>query len=109
MTGSMGLMGLCDLSSLDLAWQIRHIPDVSNLDRYEKLALEHAEFTDLGPEEGIAAKIPGFRGLIAVGKTRASAKRELASALHEWISLALARGYGLPSVAKDRERSLIEH
>ena len=80
---------------------------VSNLDRYERLALELAEFTDLGPE-GVAAKIPGFRGLIAVGKTRVLARRELASALHEWISLALARGYGLPRVAKDNERSLIE-
>jgi hypothetical protein len=30
---------------------------VSNLDRYEGLALEFAEFTDLGPE-GVAAKIP---------------------------------------------------
>ena len=81
---------------------------MSNLDRYERLALEKAEFTDLGAE-GIAAKIPGFRGLIAIGKTQAAAKRELASALHDWISLALARGYGLPSVAKDRVRSLIEH
>jgi predicted RNase H-like HicB family nuclease len=81
---------------------------VSNLDRYERLALELAEFTDLGPAEGIAARIPQFRGLIAVGKTRSLAKRELASALHEWISLALARGYGLPRVAKDREESLIE-
>ena len=80
---------------------------MSNLDRYERLALRQAEFIDLG-EEGIAAKIPGFRGLIAVGKTQAVAKRELASALHEWISLALVRGYGLPSVVKDRARSLIE-
>jgi len=80
---------------------------VSSLDRYERLALEKAEFTELGGE-GVAAKIAGFRGLIVVGKTRAIAKRELASALHEWISLALARGYGLPSVAKDREASLIE-
>ena len=81
---------------------------MSNLDRYERLALKRAEFTDLGPSEGIAAKIPGFRGLVAAGKTRASAKRELVSALHEWISLALARGYGLPRVVKDRERSLVE-
>jgi hypothetical protein len=81
---------------------------VSNLDRYERLALELAEFTDLGSAEGVAARIPGFRGLIAVGKARSLAKRELASALHEWISLSLARGYGLPRVAKGRETSLIE-
>ena len=81
---------------------------MSNLDRYERLALELAEFTDLGAAEGVAARIPGFRGLIAVGKTRSLAKRELTSALHEWISLALARGYGLPRVAQDREKSLIE-
>jgi hypothetical protein len=68
---------------------------VSNLVRCERLALELAEFTDLGPE-GVAAKIPGFRGLIAVGKTRILAKRELASALHEWISLALRREKEIP-------------
>lgn len=80
---------------------------MSNLDRYERLALERAEFTDLGAE-GVAAKIPGFRGLIAVSRTQAVAKRALASALHDWISLALAGGYGLPNVAKYREKSLIE-
>lgn len=96
------------ISSLDPDHQIRHIPPVSELDRYERLALERAALTDLGPNEGVAAKIPGFRGLIAVGKTRALAKRALASALHDWISLALARGYGLPRVVEDRERSLIE-
>ena len=73
---------------------------------YERLALERAEFTDLGAE-GVAAKIPGFRGLIAVGQTQAVAKRALASALHDWISLPLARGYGLPNIAKYREKSLI--
>lgn len=104
----MGLIGLRVGSSLDPSQQILHIHSVSDLDRYERLALELAEFTDLGPTEGAAARIPGFRGLIAVGKTRSLAKRELASALHEWISLALARGYGLPRVAKDREKSLIE-
>jgi predicted RNase H-like HicB family nuclease len=103
-----GTYRLCAASRLDPIDQIRHIQAVSNLDRYERLALELAEFTDLGPAEGIAARVPGFRGLIAVGKTRSLAKRELASALHEWISLALARGYGLPRVAKDREESLIE-
>lgn len=87
-------------SSLDPIQQILHIHVVSDLDRYERLALELAEFTDLGPTEGVAARIPGFRGLVAVGKTRSLAKRELASALHEWISLALARGYGLPRVAR---------
>ena len=104
----MGLIGLRVGSSLDPSQQILHIHGVSDLDHYKRLALELAEFTDLGPTEGVAARIPGFRGLIAVGKTRSLAKRELASALHEWISLALARGYGLPRVAKDREKSLIE-
>jgi hypothetical protein len=82
---------------------------VSSLDRYEKLALKCAQFVDLGPAEGIAARIPGFRGLIAVGRSRAVAKRELAAALHEWVMLALARGYGLPRVVKDPQPSFIEH
>lgn len=56
----------------------------------------------LGEDEGYVARIPGFRGLLATGKSRKEALAELDDALADWIDLALKRGLGLPSV-KQRE------
>jgi predicted RNase H-like HicB family nuclease len=53
---------------------------------------------DLG-QEGFAANIPGFKGLLAVGATKKHAFTELESALEDWVSLALKRGMGLPALA----------
>lgn len=62
------------------------------------MALKLAVFMDLGRDEGWVAKIPGFKGLLAVGDSRRAALRELDSALEDWINLALKRGLGLPSL-----------
>ncbi len=53
----------------------------------------------LGGDEGYAATIPGFRGLIAVGGTKKAALIELESTLEDWVDLALKRGIGLPKLA----------
>ena len=66
------------------------------LNRYCKQALKLAEITFLGADEGYAARIPGFRGLIATGATKREILAELESALLDWINLALKRGLGLP-------------
>lgn len=58
--------------------------------------------TKLGGEEGYVARIPGFRGLLATGRTRKEAIADLQDALVDWIELALRRGAGLPAV-KHRE------
>ena len=66
------------------------------LNRYCQQALKLAEITSLGADEGYAARIPGFRGLIATGATKKETLAELESALLDWINLALKRGLGLP-------------
>ena len=58
--------------------------------------------TKLGGDEGYVARIPGFRGLLATGRTRKESIAELQDALVDWIELALRRGIGLPAV-KHRE------
>jgi len=83
---------------------------VDNLLKYRRMALKSAEIIDLGEEEGYAAKIPGFAGLLAVGSSKRAALSELGSALDDWMSLALKRGLGLPSVVssqKVRARAMI--
>lgn len=71
---------------------------VRTLDTYRRQALRIAEVTALGADEGYAARIPGFRGLLASGRTRKEALAELESALADWVDLALKRGLGLPAV-----------
>jgi predicted RNase H-like HicB family nuclease len=69
------------------------------MEKYRRQALKLAEVTFLGEEEGFAARIPGFRGLIATGETKRQALAELETALADWIDLALKRGLGLPPVS----------
>lgn len=61
-----------------------------------------ATVTKLGRDEGYVARIPGFRGLLATGRTRKESITELEDALVDWVELALRRGTGLPSI-KQRE------
>lgn len=85
-------------------------PIVDNLLKYRRMALKSAEIIDLGDDEGYAAKIPGFAGLLAVGSSKKAALSELGSALDDWMSLALKRGLGLPAIAapqKVRARTMV--
>ncbi|WP_139373459.1 type II toxin-antitoxin system HicB family antitoxin [Prosthecobacter debontii] len=80
---------------------------MDNLFKYQKMALKLAQVVDLGPE-GHAAKIPGFKGLLAVGKSKKEALTELESALADWVNLALKRGLGLPTLASAQEKSAVK-
>jgi len=79
---------------------------VDTLAAYRKDAMKRAVVTELGGEEGYAAKIPGFRGLVATGRTHREAVAELNDALLDWTKLALRRGIGLPSVKQPGARAL---
>jgi predicted RNase H-like HicB family nuclease len=79
---------------------------VDTLAGYRTQALKLAVVTELGANEGFVARIPGFRGLIATGRTRKQAIAELNDALADWIDVALRRGLGLPALKQRRERAL---
>lgn len=72
------------------------------LNTYCSQALKRAEISFLGDDEGYAARIPGFRGLIATGATKKATLAELEAALVDWINLALKRGLGLPPLWSSR-------
>ena len=76
---------------------------VAPLNTYCQQALKLAEITFLGEDEGYAARIPGFRGLIATGATKKETLAELESALVDWINLALKRGLGLPPLRPTKQ------
>jgi predicted RNase H-like HicB family nuclease len=75
---------------------------VKELAAYQRTALLHAKLKYLGDGEGYAARIPGFKGLVVFGDTKAQAIRELKSALGEWVLLSLRLGDGLPKVKKEK-------
>lgn len=66
-----------------------------------KLAL----LTDLG-DEGYAARIPGFPGLLATGRTKKEVLVELNDALADWVALALKRRIGLPALRESPKPAL---
>jgi predicted RNase H-like HicB family nuclease len=61
-----------------------------------------AVVTNLGSQEGYVARIPGFRGLLATGRTKREALSELNDALADWVTLAVKRGICLPAVGEKR-------
>jgi predicted RNase H-like HicB family nuclease len=73
-------------------------PGVDHLASYRKDAMKLAAITKLGGNEGYVARIPGFRGLLATGRTRKESITELEDALVDWVELALRRCAGLPAV-----------
>lgn len=73
------------------------------LEAYTRQALKVAEITSLGDGEGFVARIPGFRGLLATGRTKKIVLTELQTVLADWIALALKRGLGLPAVKPRKE------
>jgi len=83
--------------------RINDTEDVAPLNTYCRQALKLAEIVCLGEDEGYAARIPGFRGLIATGSTKKEALAELETALVDWINLALNRGLGLPPLRPSKQ------
>ena len=79
---------------------------VDTLASYRRDAMKFALVTELGGNEGYAARIPGFRGLLATGQTRKQAIADLKDALVDWIELALRRGIGLPRLKEPEARTL---
>jgi predicted RNase H-like HicB family nuclease len=93
-------------NSLEQGAFLADTPFVDKLAGYRRDAMKLAVVTELGGKEGFAARIPGFRGLVATGQTRKRAITELNDALVDWVALALQRGIGLPALKRSRERVL---
>lgn len=79
---------------------------MDDLAGYRRDAMKLAQVSELGGDEGYAARIPGFRGLIATGRTRKEAIAELQDALADWVTLAIRRRIGLPAVKRPVGRAL---
>jgi predicted RNase H-like HicB family nuclease len=79
---------------------------VDTLTTYRHQAMKFAVVTKLGGDERYVARIPGFRGLLATGRTKKEAVADLEDALADWIHLVLKRGMGLPALPERRVAAL---
>ncbi|HEY6153866.1 MAG TPA: type II toxin-antitoxin system HicB family antitoxin [Candidatus Udaeobacter sp.] len=79
---------------------------VDTITSYRRHAMKFAVVEDLGADEGYAARLPGFRGLLATGRTKKEALADLEDALADWVDLALKRGIGLPALREKRAATL---
>jgi len=65
---------------------------------YLEAALRHAQYEQLGGDEGFYGEIPGFDGLWANASSLEACREELASALEDWVVAGLQLGHDLPAV-----------
>lgn len=69
----------------------------SILTGYIDMALSRAEYDKL--EDGtFSGRIPGFKGVIAFGKTLRECENGLQSTLEDWIFVGLKLGHPLPVI-----------
>jgi predicted RNase H-like HicB family nuclease len=100
--------GTLSYGVLEVIGANRHIGAVTNLQHYQREALKQAKVVRLSAQEGFVAKIPGLKGLLAVGGSRREALLALESALDDWISIKLSRRLSLPKLSAEELHSLID-
>ena len=59
---------------------------------YINKAMEHAHYEIINDEEPYYGEIPELPGVWATGKTLEACRRNLASALEDWLLFSLAKG-----------------
>lgn len=66
---------------------------------YLSAALESAHYELIEDEEPFYASVPGLEGVWATGKSLEECRRNLSSAIEDWILFSVRMGVALPSVA----------
>jgi predicted RNase H-like HicB family nuclease len=70
---------------------------------YLNAALEMAEYEIIDDPEPFYGHIPTVEGVWATGKTLESCRRNLASAVEDWVFFSVARGFALPMIQSRRK------
>ena len=66
---------------------------------YLSAALESAHYELIEDEEPFYASVPGLEGIWATGKSLEECRRNLSSAIEDWILFSVRMGAPLPPVA----------
>jgi len=68
------------------------------LTEYIQRALEHAHYEIIDDDEPFYGEIPDLPGVWATGKTLEDCRRNLASALEDWLLFSLMQGHPIPPI-----------
>ncbi len=68
------------------------------LTEYIQHALEHAHYEIIDDDEPYYGEIPELPGVWATGETLEACRRNLASALEDWLLFSLAKGLPIPPI-----------
>lgn len=71
---------------------------------YIEAALARARYELIDDEEPYYGEIPECRGVWATGKTLEECRRNLESALEDWVTFSIKRGIKIPPIGKVRIR-----
>ncbi len=69
---------------------------------YIEAALARARYEIIDDEEPYYGEIPECRGVWATGKTLEECRRNLESALEDWLIFSIANGMAVPPIGKVR-------
>lgn len=67
---------------------------------YLNAALERAHYERIEDEEPFYAEVPGLQGVWATGRTLEECRRNLMSAIEDWILLSASRGLPVPPMGE---------
>ncbi len=68
------------------------------LTQYLQAALDRARYEIIEDEEPFYGEVPELPGVWATGKTLEECRRNLASALEDWLLFSLAKGLPIPAL-----------
>ena len=68
------------------------------LTEYIQRALEHAHYEIIDDDEPFYDEISELSGVWATGETLEACRRNLASALEDWLLFSLAKGLSIPPI-----------
>jgi len=68
------------------------------LTEYLQRAMEHARYEIIDDEEPYYGEIPELSGVWATGETLEACRRNLASALEDWMLFSLTQGLSIPPI-----------
>jgi len=67
---------------------------------YLTAALERAHYEIIQDEEPFYGEVPGLEGVWATGKTLEECRRNLSSAVEDWLLLGICRGDRIPPLGE---------
>lgn len=91
--------GLLDLQLSRCILDI-HAGGIKMLLAYIQAALDRAQYEIIQEDEPFYGQVPKLDGVWATGKTLEECRRDLVSAIEDWVLFSIARGFPIPALGQ---------